>query len=221
MEILETTLDMEDKELLRLAKGKEVKQVIKEHVVERLEAGEHVDHAKIMRMRWLVTWKEQEDGWMRGKARLVVLSFEDLFLGQETTSPPTLDKRSKQILLQIGVQENWKLLEGDVTAAFLQVRIAMHDKYALALPELAEALGLPKRRTGSSTTHSVYRLTTAPIEWFQKVNDLLKSMGAEQRASDPYVVDSKLQGLVGAHVDDFLNCEDNRSPHWKSLLRFC
>ena len=222
VEINERTLSKEDKDLIRLAKGKEVKEFIKEHVVERLKDGEHVDPAKIMRMRWVLTWKKNEDGSKKGKARLVVLGFEDPFLGHETTSSPTLNKRSKQILLQICVQEEWKLLKGDVTAAFLQGRSAMHDKYALAPPELAEALGLPQGERVVRLLKSVYGLTTAPIEWFQKVNDVLKSLGAEQCASDPcvwrYVVDNKLQGLVGAHVDDFLICGDNHSEHWKKFI---
>ena len=32
------------------------------------------------------------------------------------------------------------------------------------------------------------------------------------------VVDNKLQGLVGAHVDDFLICGDNHSEHWKKFI---
>ena len=58
---------------------------------------------QVMRTRWILTWELQEDGSKRGKARLVVLGFEDPFLGQETTCSPTLNKRSKQLLLQVCV----------------------------------------------------------------------------------------------------------------------
>ena len=95
-------------------------------------------------MRFVLTWKKDPDspGGKRGKARLVVLGFQDPYLGQETTCSPTLNKRSKQMLLQIVVQNGWQLKKGDVTAAFLQGRPLTKSKYAVAPPELAEALGM-------------------------------------------------------------------------------
>ena len=82
------------------------------------------------------------------------------------------------MLLQICVQRDWKLLKGDVTAAFLQGRNITHSKYALAPPELAEAMNLPKGMRVVKLLKSVYGLTTAPIEWLNKVNDVLRELGA-------------------------------------------
>ena len=106
VEIRERDLNTEEKELIRQAKGKEVKEFIKERVVARLKEGELISPEKIMRMRWILTWKKQPDGEKKGKARLVVLGFEDPFLGTEETSSPTLNKRTKQILLQVCVQRD-------------------------------------------------------------------------------------------------------------------
>ena len=114
----------DEKELIRLAKGKEVKEFIKEKVVTPLLEGEHVHPEDVMKMRFVLTWKKDPDSPLgkRGKARLVVLGFQDPYLGQEQTNSPTLNRRSRQLLLQQVVQRNWKLYKGDVTAAFLQGR---------------------------------------------------------------------------------------------------
>jgi hypothetical protein len=222
VEIRERDLNNEEKELIRQAKGKEVKEFIKEHVVARLKEGELISPEKIMRMRWILTWKKQPDGEKKGKARLVVLGFEDPFLGTEETSSPTLNKRTKQILLQVCVQRDWKLLKGDVTAAFLQGRETPQSKYCLAPPELAEAMNLPPGERVIRLLKSVYGLTTAPIEWFRKATEVLKAMGAHPCDTDPcvwrYVVDGQLIGLIGAHVDDFLICGDE-SEVWQEFIR--
>ena len=63
--------------MIREAKGKEFREFIKEHVVERIKDQENIDPESIMRMRWVLTWKRQQDGTKKGKARLVVLGFED------------------------------------------------------------------------------------------------------------------------------------------------
>ena len=63
----------------------------------------------------------------------------------------------------------------------------------------------------------------APIEWFKKVNEVLKHINAEQCTTDPCVwrlrKNGQLIGLVGAHVDDFLICGDETSEDWKEFVR--
>ena len=130
---------------MKAAKGRDVQQFLKEEVVTRLEKGEHVEPGTAMRMRFVLAWKVDPDtpGGKKGKARLVVLGFEDPSLGQEEVSAPTLNKRSKQLLMQVAAQQRRTLKKGDVTAAFLQGRPLTTRKYAIAPPELAEAMGLP------------------------------------------------------------------------------
>jgi hypothetical protein len=103
VEVSEKRLNPEERELIRLAKGKEVREFIKEQVVRRLLADERVKPEDAMRMRFVLTWKKDPDspGGKRGKARLVVLGFQDPYLGQENTCSPTLNKRSKQMLTQV------------------------------------------------------------------------------------------------------------------------
>ena len=212
VEVNERRLNPEEKEMMRLAKGKEVREFVKEHVVTRLVEGEHVDPKDVMKMRFVLTWKQDpnEPSGKRGKARLVVLGFQDPFLGKEKTSAPTLTKRGKQLLLQLVVQKGWQLQKGDVTAAFLQGRALTKNKYCLAPEELAEALNLPKGERVVRLLKSVYGLTAAPLEWYEQVNKTLTSMGLHRCHTDPAIwtlTDPSSQtvvGIVGAHVDDFL-----------------
>ena len=224
VEVNEKRLTPEEKEMIRTAKGKEIREFIKEKVVTRLLAGEHVDPADIMRMRWVLTWKTDPDepGGKRGKARLVVLGFQDPWLGREKTSAPTLTKRGKQLLLQLIVQKEWTLFKGDVTAAFLQGRPLTKSKYCLAPPELAQALGLPEGERVVRLLKSVYGLTAAPLEWYEQVNKVLTELGFHRCHTDPTVwillepQTEEVCGIVGAHVDDFLMA--GQGDHWQKCL---
>jgi hypothetical protein len=158
----------------------------------------------------------------KGKARLVILGFQDPHLGTEHTSAPTLNKRSKQLLLQVITQRGWQLQKGDVTAAFLQGRPLTKSKYALATPELAEAMGLPKGERVIRLLKSVYGLTTAPLEWHQQVDKMLKKLGGVQAASDPCIwtfnsEDGVHLGLIGAHVDDLL-IGGEKCAEWDNII---
>jgi hypothetical protein len=222
VEVNERRLNPEERELMRTAKGKEVREFIKEQVVQKLLEGEYVDPKDAMKMRFVLTWKKDPDvpGGLKGKARLVVLGFQDPWLGQENTSAPTLNKRSKQLLLQVVCQRGWRLQKGDVTAAFLQGRPLLKNKYALAPEELAQALNLPKGERVVRLLKSVYGLTAAPLEWYEQVNKVLHELGFRRTHSAPTVwvlpnpaKENDIVGIIGAHVDDFLM--SGSGPYWE------
>jgi hypothetical protein len=183
-----------------------------------------------MKMRFVLTWKSDPDSpaGKKGKARLVVLGFQDPYLGKETTCSPTLNKRSKQMLLQMVVQKGWRLKKGDVTAAFLQGRpLSGKNQYALAPPELAEAMGLPPGERVVRLLKSVYGLTTAPLDWYLEVDRVLRALGGHRCLTDPCVwtfVDNSqekgdnLCGIIGAHVDDFLIAGDEKGDLWNRVV---
>ena len=202
-----------------------MREFIKEKAVARLVEGEYVDPKDIMKMRFVLTWKKDPDapGGVKAKARLVILGFQDPWLGKEKTSAPTLNKRSKQLLLQTIVQRGWRLLNGDVTAAFLQGRPLSKSKYALAPPELAEALGLPVGERVIRLLKSVYGLTAAPLEWYEQVHKVLQELGFHRCYSDPTVrvlhhptKPNEIVGIIGAHVDDFLMAGEGQ--YWERCL---
>jgi DNA topoisomerase IB len=58
VEISEKNLNPDEKELIRTAKGKEIKEFIKEAVVAKLKENEDVNPDDVMKMRWVLTWKK-------------------------------------------------------------------------------------------------------------------------------------------------------------------
>ena len=84
--------------LLKSAKGLEVKELLKENVVKTITEQENAKLSKsdVMKMRFILTWKTDPESPLgkKGKARLVVLGFQDPFLGKEQTLAPTMTRRS-------------------------------------------------------------------------------------------------------------------------------
>ena len=208
-----------------MAKGKEIREFIKEEVVTRLLKDEKVNPKDVMKMRFVLTWKSDPSSKLgkRGKARLVVLGFQDPYLGKEETTSPTLNRRSKQLILQQATQKRWRLRKGDVTAAFLQGKKLTKSKYCLAPAELAEALGMPEGERVVRLLKSVYGLTAAPLEWYKEVNDVLKKLGARRCETDPcvwvFVDEGELIGIIGAHVDDFPIAGEEKNERWNSITK--
>ena len=71
-----------------------------------------------MRMRWHLTVKT--DG--QAKARIVLLGFEDPWLGHMKTASPTASVRARNLAYQVCVNEGLRIHKGDVKAAFLPPR---------------------------------------------------------------------------------------------------
>ena len=225
VEVNEKRMTPEERESMNMAKGKEIREFIKEAVVTRLLKDEKVNPKDVMKMRFVLTWKSDPDSKLgkRGKARLVVLGFQDPYLGKEETTSPTLNRRSKQLILQQATQKRWRLRKGDVTAAFLQGKKLTKSKYCLAPEELAEALGMPPGERVVRLLKSVYGLTAAPLEWYKEVNEVLIKLGAKRCETDPcvwvFVDEEELIGIIGAHVDDFLIAGEETSEKWNSIIK--
>ena len=80
------------------------------------EAKEGDQRENVMKMKWLLTRKE--DG--TAKARLIVLGFQDRDLAELQSASPTASRRARNLLLLQTSRNKWQLRKGDVTAAFLQ-----------------------------------------------------------------------------------------------------
>ena len=106
-------LNKEQREAMAEAKRVEIKEWVASKVC-RAAIGE-VDPQRIMRMRWVLTFKgvdgacENGEGTegkrMKAKARLVVLGYSDPDVGCLNTKSPTMSRRSRQLLLQFSTHE--------------------------------------------------------------------------------------------------------------------
>ena len=103
VEVQWKTLDHAEKELFRKAKAKEVQAWIDHGTVKKLVKGTLPEN-RIMRCRWILTWKDPLPGTTekRAKARLVILGFEDPDISSVPNDAPTLSKDGKQLILQKG-----------------------------------------------------------------------------------------------------------------------
>ena len=90
LELQERNLTNAEKELFRTAKSKEWSSWVANRVV-RLIDGRGVDAKRIIRSRWVLSWKVDDSGGRVAKARLVLLGYQDPDLGTYRADAPTSD----------------------------------------------------------------------------------------------------------------------------------
>ena len=74
-----------------------------------------VDQERIMRARWVLTWKSIG----KAKARLCVLGFQDPDLTEVPRDSPTLSTASEALIMQWIASHKYRLISGDIKTAFL------------------------------------------------------------------------------------------------------
>ena len=179
------------------------------------------DRSQALRMRWILTYKQQDDGGLKPqKARAVLLGFQDPEYANGPTFAPTMTRSSRQLLLQHCAWQKMTCWKGDVSEAFLQGREYQRNLTCLPVPELCEGLGLPPGSV-RRLKKACYGLVEAPIEWFETVNSFLSSIGYRQLRSDPctwiYTEGTRVISLISGHVDDFLFTGREDCATWSHL----
>ena len=147
IKVSEKRLTPEDREKFRLAKGIEVKNFVAAKAFEALpeHLKRHRDEA--VSMRWILTWKSQDNGTVKAKARAVLLGFQDPLYEHRATTAPVMTRQSRQMLLQMSANKGWQAQKGDVSGAFLQGREYPGTLYCIPCAEICEAMGLPPNKT--------------------------------------------------------------------------
>ena len=81
------------------AMTKELSQVLAANAVRRLSQEEELNlkPERLLRMRWVLTWKYTECGDRKAKARLVILGYQHPELTSVPTAAPTLGKMSRHL----------------------------------------------------------------------------------------------------------------------------
>jgi hypothetical protein len=146
----------------------------------------------------------------RAKARLVVLGFEDPGLQQVPNDAPTLSKDAKQLLLQQVASRKWKLVNFDISTAFLK---GEGDGRALGIyppSELKESLGM-KDGDQCSLNGGAYGRIDAPYLWYKAFRTTLEQLGFVVCPLDGCLFSlvtygkggkPNVRGVLGIHVDD-------------------
>ena len=130
---------------------------------------------------------------LEASLRSAVLGFEDPGLSDIPNDAPTLGKDGRQLILQQVASRQWKLINFDISTAFLQGK-GDGRKLGIKPPEeLREALGMAPtdqcRLEGGA-----YGRIDAPFLWFQTLKQTLEELGFIQSPFDP-CTSSSLKGL--------------------------
>ena len=225
VEVRLSTLKSQDQLRMAVAKHKEIGAWLKHSTVRRAAKGK-IPESAIMRCRWILSWKgaspadnpeDVSDG-KKGKARLVVVGFEDPGVGVVQNDSPTLSKDGRQMVVQQVSSHGWDLLSFDISTAFLH---GDGDGRLLGIhppPELAEALEI-REGEQCQLVGGAYGRVDAPYLWFCKFRDTLLQEGFKQCPFDPCVFTlvstnsagkMKIHGSLGIHVDDGIGGGDQR-----------
>ena len=225
-------LSMEEKAEFEAAMATEVGNVLANEAVRALTKSEQaeVDPARVMGMRWLLTWKLSPIG-RKAKARLVILGYQHPDLTKLATAAPTIARNSRWMLFATVALHGFLLECADASGAFLQAEPTQESNNIFAWPtaELAVAVGLPARDCYSLAVKirkAFYGLTNAPRDWWLDISAKLKQQGWRQMTTDKcvwclYAHDPqhrqagpdgwRIVGIIGTFVDDFLIGGDRRA----------
>ena len=117
------------------AMTRELSQVFAADAVRRLSQEEEMNlkPERLLRMRWVLTWKYTEGRDMKAKAKLVILGYPELT--RVPTAAPTLGKMSRHLLLQACALHKLRVHFGDVSSAFLQTSASEeHQELTIKAP---------------------------------------------------------------------------------------
>eukprot|EP00435_Cladocopium_sp_Y103_P049949 s497_g15.t1 len=205
---------------------------------------------RLIPMRWLLTWKPldeytdprqekqpgviREDGLAKAKARIVLIGYKHPDLAKRDprtgkpllqTSPPTLSRLGRNLLLQAGALDKHLLEAADAKSAFLQAdhSIGSNKVYTTAVDEILHALHVP-RGTALEIVGAIYGLTNAPRVFWLDADEKLQKLGAECHGIDKCMWifrnrHGEVCGRVGSHVDDFIIMGNQSDPDWLSYRR--
>ena len=238
-EVYERHMSVSDRQAFMQAKIKELESFFKNEVWLYDKEG-NADPARILKAHFILTWKKNEDGTPRAKARLITQGFKDpdALSGNLNTNAPTLTRLSRGMILSICQLYTWKMFTSDITTAFLQGKNfdqSTNRVIWIKLPKDAKALlGLqPDDSTLMKLVKPMYGLCDAPRAWYEEASErILRAGGGDiqrhpldpclflvyrplpaERAMDP-MVERDLACIFGIHVDDLVGCGDPQDQYF-------
>eukprot|EP00435_Cladocopium_sp_Y103_P013790 s2127_g3.t1 len=166
---------------------------------------------RIMSGRFVITEKK-EDNSCRIKARWCLRGHHDPDLVEKVLSgkchSPTLSQLGRSAILQLIVSFGWKLNLGDIKGAFLEADISKQTSEKPVFAELPPG-GVPGVAPGSlvQVLGNIYGANDAPHNWSVEFDSVAQQAGFKRAKLDSCLYfchgsDGKLQGVLGAHVDD-------------------
>ena len=222
VEVRERYLTDEEKLQFQGAKAVEVKNFVAAKAFESVPEHLRPSKEQAIGMRWILTWKQKEDGTLKAKARAVLLGFQDPSYEHRQTTAPVMLRQSRQMLLQQAARRQWTVYKGDVSGAFLQGREYPGVLHCVPCDEICDALNVP-RASVMRLRRACYGLVDAPLEWYKSVDEFLEGVGLQRTWSDPctwvWRVQDELRGMISGHVDDFMFGGSDQDREWQDILQ--
>ena len=162
-----------------------------------------VDQERIMRARWVLTWKSSG----KAKARLCVLGFQDPDLTEVPRDSPTLSTASEALIMQWVASHKYRLISGDIKTAFLSGDEDVRNIFIAPPDDVRQMLNVD-HETVLRLRKAVYGLVNAPKKWWDRLRKSLIQHGFTSCSLDPCVFvlrkSGKVHGVLGVHVDDMI-----------------
>ena len=175
-------------------------------------------HQKIIGTQWVLVDKDipGKPQPMR-KARLCMRGDQEETQEVIHTDSPTVNPINIKLMLTEAVRKGWKISSSDVTRAFLQTTEINRSVYVFPPKEA----GLPRGKVWL-LKRPAYGLIDAAHAFFINFGDNLISLGCETSKMDnatfyhfsdeskPGDEERNLDGIVGSHIDDFLEVSNDK-----------
>ena len=202
-------LTKDEQQLFTKAMQKEWNSWIENRVVS-LCRSRGIPTERIIRARWVLTWKSSSDPDDRKKtpkARLVLVGWQDPELGKIATDSPTLRKETKNLILSLCASRKWRLWGADIKTAFLSGDPSTRDIYFRPPAEIKDWMQLSPEDL-FKLEKAAYGLAEAPRAWYLRLSRELLEVGMVCSQLDPCLYtlrkNGKLLGICGIHVDDLI-----------------
>ena len=204
------TLSHEEKKLFDIAKDKEISCWLQTNAIRPI-LREKMNPDQILRSRWILTWKKDDQGGRKAKARLVVLGYLDPKLTEVARDSPTLSKEGRATILQCVASSQFELISFDITTAFLRGKADAENPLAMEPPsEFRQKLGMNSHQV-CELLGNAYGRVDAPLLFYKELRKHLTDLGFQSHPLDPCIYMLKttdkeghetLHGILGMHVDD-------------------
>ena len=166
---------------------------------------------KPIKVKWVFKKKDEQDGSIRFKARLVVKGFVQIpgIDFTNTHSPVAQDSSIRTTLAIAMVEEGWEVEMIDIEAAFLEAELD-EDIY-IEWPEGVEEFGYfaPHQMEGRclKLERAMYGCVQSPLMFFKTFSKHLQLLGLSQSLADPCIwykhdEHGHLVLVVAVYVDD-------------------
>lgn len=219
-EVRLTQLSSADRSRFEEAKAKEIESWITTGTIARILRNK-IPLEKIMRSRWILTWKEIDEGDQgnsptnprhKPKARLVVLGYEDPQVASIPRDSPTMSTLTRTLILQYAASNKLTIESFDIQTAFLRGSEQSGRLLGMEPPEELRTRLRLKPNEIVQLLKGAYGRVDAPYLWFMELKKGLEELNFQQSPFDPclfvltHPTKGTTEGVLGVHVDDGLCC---------------